>query len=1577
MKKFITPFVAILLLFCASYAAAQTVTFSMNNVTVDRGQQICIPVKVSGFTSIVGFQFSLSFDPTALQFVSVQNINLPDLQANSNNFGFPGSGNVPNGKITVLWTDNTFQGITKTDGATIFELCFTVLNSANSTKVEFSNSPTSQDVFNANSQNLTFSGQGSNVTVNGSTSSTPFKLIASNKTVTQGQQVCVDITAEGFDSIGTTKYTLQYDTTKLQFVSVGSFNLPGMTNASFGLPGTNGVPKGRITVNWTNSPASTAGVTRASGAVLFQVCFTATNTGSASVSFTNSPQAQSVTKGNGNAVTFNGQNGTVTINSNGGGGNSNTFKVIMSDTTAASGATVCLSVKSQGFNAIATMSYTIQFDQTKLQYISTGQYNASLSGFSAQSFGTPGTGGVPQGKLTVLWDDPAAQGITLPDGSVLFQVCFKILAASGSTPVSFVGTPTPIEVLKVVNGNLQPETFSSQAGTVTVGTGGGSGSLKFTIADKTVQSGQQVCVDVTVDNMKDIIGITLGVQYDPTKLQFVSVGQFGLPDLTAAQFGTPTSSPPTNAGLVTMVWFDNAVAGVSRPNGTVIFQLCFTAIGANGTTATLSFTGTPTAAMNVDNINEDPEPFTTKSGTVTIGGSTGTPLSLPIPSITSVNCYGQSTGAINITPQGGSGNYTYQWSNGASSQDLNNIPAGSYSVTVTDATTNLTVSGIYNVSQPGSALSATPTITNIACGAGANSGGISLAVSGGTSPYQYNWSGSLQDNIPAQTSLPAGTYSVTITDNRSCTLALTNLNVTAQSTVQVTMVPTNISQQGNNGAVSITPTGGTGIYTYAWSGPNNYTSTQKNISGLSTPGQYCVTVTDNQGCSASNCTTITQPLSVTGQANRVCNGASNGSITLTVLGGFSPYSYKWSNGAMTQNLNNVSAGTYRVTVTDSQNTTATGDFEVSSYPAVTLSAQITPASSGVSNGKIVLTVGGGTGPYTVNWSNNATTTTISNLAAGQYCVTATDSKGCNNDDCYTVQVQDLPLAVTDIVITGVTCANDKNGTLAFKINGGRAPYTITFSDNTTIPNSAGVVSKDNLSGGAFSFTITDDAGGTLTKMVTIPAPTPIQVSNVIVVHDSEESGCTGSISATFTGGKPPYFVQWNAPNTGTGSQIINLCEGNFVPTVRDDNGCIQTLPAIQVTTFRASGAALATACPQDTTGMVALNVSGGTKPYAFSWKNAAGMEISTADTLKNVPPGVYTVRVSEKSGNVLNKQFTIVSTSNLNADVNVISDYNGTDISCPSATDGILEATGKSGSGNYTYEWRKGTSVLGTTPVIQGAGAGTYQVAVKDGLGCTVTKQVTVVPPDTIQLTASIQQISCAGKTDGGIVVTASGGANGKPYSFAWSTGTTGALLLQRNAGTYTVTATDANNCVITKSFILEEPKPLQVKVETQPATDNCNGTALATVEGGTAPYTYKWNASNATSQIINELCAGSYVVMVTDSRGCTAPTATGIVGEAGNPDCLVDKMVITPEGDGVNEDFRVSCNDNANNHLEVYNRWGQLVFQADNYVSGWQGTTQSGDPLPDGAYYFVLEFTNSNGKLVQQKGSLTILRGK
>ncbi|MBK7869893.1 MAG: gliding motility-associated C-terminal domain-containing protein [Saprospiraceae bacterium] len=1408
------------LLFCFTHLNAQTVVFTAGDVSGNPGEQVCIPIKVTNFTNVLAFTFSLSFDPSVLQFTTHQGLNLPPVFS----IAKPGEGQIPANKIGISWyNDPPVSGLSRPDGTTLFEVCFTILQSPGvaSTPITFTNSPTNFEVFDPDLQPKQFSSQPATVSINGISGPLPFKLSIPDKTADPNTQVCVDVTAQGFTDIISWQFHLRYDPAKLQFASVGNFNasLPGLNDQSITAPGEGVVQPGRIVCGWDSSTG--AAVTIPTGATLFQVCFNVIGTGgTTTISFSDDQLPYEVRESDGTILPFNFKNGIITINGDGGGGgNSDEFKLSITDKSAETGTQVCVDVTAQGFTDIISWQFHLRYDPAKLQFASVGNFNASLPGLNDQSITTPGEGVVQPGRIVCGWDSSNGLGATVNDGAVLFQVCFNVLAANGTATISFSDDQLPYEV-RESDGTILPFMFKN--GTITISNGGGGGgTFKLSLSDKTVQSGQQVCVDVMVDNMVQILGFSFTVSYNPSMLTFVSTQGLTLPDQVI--FGLPNAPQPTTPGIITVAWTEAGLQPVTRPNGSVVFQLCFTATGSNGTTTTITFADTPTDIEVADKDGEQ-LPFNLKNGTVTIGQAI---LSLPQPTVTNVGCFGTSTGAVDLQPQGGSGNFTYTWSNGATTQDLTNIPAGTYGVTVTDTGNSQTATGSYNVTQPASALAVTPTVKNVDC-VSTNTGSISLAVNGGTGPYLYNWSGSLPDNVSSQNNLPVG--------------------------------------------------------------------------------QYGVTVTDSKGCTLSN------------------------------------------------------------------------SFEVGAPSPIVLTPTATAATAGLSNGAIALTVGGGQPGYTYAWSNGATTANISNLAKGEYCVTVTDTKGCTQNGCFMVPEQSVPLSYGNVQIKDVTCSGGNDGTLTFKIQGGRAPYTVVFTGGATVQSADGNVSRSNLASGPIIFTITDGAGVSITGSEMILAPAPIQITSTTVVHDTEESGCTGRITIALSGGDPNYLVQWNAPNTGTGNQIINLCEGTFVPTVRDGKGCTQTFPGVVVNTFKVAGQVTNAKCPQDADGKVKLNISGGAMPYTYSWRNANGEVVSTADSLVNVAPGVYTARVTEQSGNVLVRQFTIGSTSNLTANVEVISDYNGFDVSCPNAADGIIEATGISGNGSYTFQWKRGTTVLSnTSPVLNGASVGAYEVIVTDGIGCTVSKQIVVMPPDTIEISANIRDVSCPGSKDGEIIVSALGGAVGKPYSFAWGNAATGPRISFLAPGTYTVTATDANNCTVTNAFTLAEPKPVQVNVETQAASDGCNGSATAIVEGGTAPYTFQWNSfPNQNKQTITDLCPGTYFVNVTDSRGCSSQMTRALVDDDRYP-CIETSVIMTPNsdgGDGLNDIFRINCIENfPDNHLEIYNRSGQLVFETDNYDNTWRGTKQSGDLLPGGPYYYVIEFTDVDGKLVQRKGSLTILR--
>jgi len=317
--------------------------------------------------------------------------------------------------------------------------------------------------------------------------------------------------------------------------------------------------------------------------------------------------------------------------------------------------------------------------------------------------------------------------------------------------------------------------------------------------------------------------------------------------------------------------------------------------------------------------------------------------------------------------------------------------------------------------------------TNIACFGGNNGAASVNAATGGTPSYSYNWTpGNPTGNgTTSVTGLTAGTYTCIVTDANNCT---------ASATFTITQPPlltSNIQSQtniacngGNNGSMTVAINGGTANYSYSWSnGANtpNTSATTNTINNL-IAGTYTVTVTDANGCSTTSSGTITQPValtaSITAQTNITCNGGNNGSLTVGINGGTANYDYEWSNNDETLNspsttntINNLTAGSYSVTVTDNNGCSSIDAATITEPQSISISYIVTSTCSGFDTGSIDINVTGGTPNYTYEWSNGAQTQNITNLGTGTYTVTVVDANLCSGTE---VVVIDIPTVYTTI-----------------------------------------------------------------------------------------------------------------------------------------------------------------------------------------------------------------------------------------------------------------------------------------------------------------------------------------------------------------------------------------------------------------------------------------------------------------------------------------------------------------------------------------------------------------------------------
>ncbi|MBW8049725.1 MAG: PKD domain-containing protein [Cytophagales bacterium] len=372
------------------------------------------------------------------------------------------------------------------------------------------------------------------------------------------------------------------------------------------------------------------------------------------------------------------------------------------------------------------------------------------------------------------------------------------------------------------------------------------------------------------------------------------------------------------------------------------------------------------------------------------------PKIINISSDTSIICQGDS---VQLNASGG---ISYNWTPGYSLSDstIANPVAfpdttTTYIVTILDAYGCKAVDSVTISELPSSIINIIGTDVN--CN-GANDGNVDLTVSGNSSSYIFSWSNGA--NTEDISGLLPGIYIVTVADSLGC-VANDSVIIGEPPALNTSIVSTGVSCKGeSDGAVDLTLSGGVPPYTYNWSSGD----TTEDISGLSA-STYSVSITDSNNCIISDTASIFEPSAIILSAiiiNAGCYGSSDGAIDLTVSGGTPLYSFSWSNGDTTKDITNILAGTYIVTVTDSNDCIKSDTIVINQPDSLNLSATSTDANCGVNDGLAFVTVSGGTSPYSYLWSNGDTNTTTDSLFSGGYSVIVTDSNGCADSISVTV-----------------------------------------------------------------------------------------------------------------------------------------------------------------------------------------------------------------------------------------------------------------------------------------------------------------------------------------------------------------------------------------------------------------------------------------------------------------------------------------------------------------------------------------------------------------------------------------------
>jgi len=790
----------------------------------------------------------------------------------------------------------------------------------------------------------------------------------------------------------------------------------------------------------------------------------------------------------------------------------------------------------------------------------------------------------------------------------------------------------------------------------------------------------------------------------------------------------------------------------------------------------------------------------TISSVVKINSGSG---SLSVTPFTANAGCGSGKGIAAIAATGGSANYTYSWSNGIStitsslSDTLKNLNSNTYTVTITEAggcsvTTTIAVANMSS----GATVTSINTI-NEKCNADKN-GSVTINISGGSVPYTYSWSNGTSSVTAASAnsiaSLSAIPYSVTITDAGGCTTVST-VTITEPSAVSITSINlTNSSCGSGNGSATAAANGGTGALTYNWS--NSESGTKDSLLSAST---YTLTVTDANSCSTSQSITINNnggpSISSITSVDEKCKGDKNGTATVNISGGGSPYTYSWSTGSssITANtqatINNLQSDVYTVTIIDAANCKVISTVAITDPPAVLVSAPlVNTATCGNSNGSASISATGGTGTLNYSWSNFVNGPTNTGLSSGTYIVSVTDANGCSATQTALISNSPAPV-ITALTSTSVLCNGGNSGSAVVAATG---TGTLTYSwSNSQSGNTATA-----LSAATYIITVTDANGCQAISSVVITQPSLLTISNISTTSSSCNKN-DGTATASITGGTANYTYSWSngasVVSSNSSAADNGLGAGTYAITITDNNGCSLNNPFVINSTNGPTATTSITGIIKcnGQTGSIAALTSGGTGPYTYSWSSGASTFTSSLNnSVTSLVANTYTVTVTDNNGCTNTSDITLTQPALLAVTAT------GTPSSC-GGINGIATAVAGGGVFSYTYSWSNDSIAMSNLKSqITNLPPGTYSVTITDGNGCTEssTTIVTNNPGPVASVAGSETNI-----TEGNSTTLIAGG--GTSYSWTPSASLNCGDCAIVNADpvtttTYTVYVKDNNNCV-------------------------------------------------------------------------------------------------------------------------------------------------------------------------------------
>lgn len=845
-----------------------------------------------------------------------------------------------------------------------------------------------------------------------------------------------------------------------------------------------------------------------------------------------------------------------------------------------------------------------------------------------------------------------------------------------------------------------------------------------------------------------------------------------------------------------------------------------------------------------------------------------------------VGCYGASNGSISVKGSGGTLNYEFSVDGGITFQPtatnpytFSNLAAGQYNTAIKDSKGCLTSGELIELTQPAAMTISSNNVENATCNGNAD-GKITVGtVSGGTSPYTY-----ILDNgtTPVEqfdtdhifTNLAPDTYDLSVRDNTGCLNFIENITITQPDPITLSSV--DITHVANcfgdaTGGFSLNITGGSGsAYKVSTDGGTTYPINPSTELTDLAAGTYSLYAQDPFGCTGNlGAHTINQPTELSPTTNSVadvgtCFGDATGSLTVGVpSGGIPPYSYQIS-GTQMQSSNvfeNLSKGTYNVTVADSKGCIKSGGTENINEPDQ-LSITVIPTNIagcyGDATGTITVNnTSGGTPTYQYSiddGQNYQTSTVFSNLTAGtDYSIKVRDSKNCVQTLSEIAINQPQQLVITKITGTNIDCNGNNNGTISVTALGGTG--TIRYSNNDGLNFYDNNGDFTNLTAGTYNITITDQNNCRIaSKPYTITQPEQL----VVVSTPHTDVTCfafgDGSLSVNAAGGVKPYsYSKNNGATFQNESTFPNLQGGKYGIKIKDNKGC--TVSTDSITIFEPSAIGVSnvtktnvTGCYGDASGKITITASGGMAPLEYSINN--GLSFQQENIFENLIGGKqYVLKIKDQNECVFYPG-TYELTQPKQLKVNSVTSQQMT---CNNANDAsiVIEASGGTGALEYsidnaaTFETNNGS--------FQSLTEGLYDVVVRDANNCTASgSSITIINPTPIVIGAiSNYNETCIDRHDGRIQVDASGGTGTLFYALSSDTYSVDYQMQHYfqslSPNTYTVRIKDQKDCSIESDPIVIASPPNSAAIEAD-VRSGCSPLSVQLSQQDGSSDVYSWN---------------------------------------------------------------------------------------------------------------------------------------